>query len=92
MVHRGFGSSVGGLPACVLGCVGGAGSVCPLLADGRVCVRHGHTEEHLAVLQFIRPLQGHIHAAHHCGYVSTKKQQVFLLSHHSVTAYSFGLM
>lgn len=75
LVHRGSGGSAGGLPACVLVSVGGAGSLCPLPANGCMCVCHGHTKEHLAVLQLIRPLQSHIHAAHHCGYVSTRISQ-----------------
>ena len=70
LVHRGSGSSAGGLPACVLGSVGGAGIVRPLPADGCVCVCHGHGARHLDVLRLVHPLQSHIHAADHRGHVS----------------------
>ncbi|XP_045909100.1 thiamine transporter 1 isoform X1 [Micropterus dolomieu] len=74
LVHRGFGGAAGGLPASELDSVGRAGSVCPLLADGYLCVCHGRAGGHLAVLQLVRPLQSHVHAAHHRGHISDRSQ------------------
>ncbi|GAA6216197.1 thiamine transporter 1 isoform X1 [Lates japonicus] len=67
---------VGYLPIC-WALWGGAGSVCPLPADGCVCVRHGYTEANLAVLRLIYPLQSDIHAAYHCGYISDCSQSQY---------------
>lgn len=69
--YRGSCSPAGGLLTCALGSVGGAGLVLPLHADGDMRVHHGHDEQHLAVLQLIRCLQNHIHAAYNSGHVST---------------------
>lgn len=68
---RSSGGPAGGLPLRALGSVGGAALVRPVLADGRMRVRHGHAEEHLAVLQLLRYLQNDVHAAYNCGHVST---------------------
>lgn len=75
-LRRGSGSFAGGLLACLLGPVGGDGPLRPLPADGCLRVHHGHME-HLAVLQLIRPVQSHIHAAHHRGHVSTTQSLLF---------------
>lgn len=69
--HRSSGGSAGGLLTRALGCVGGAGVMHPLPADGGMRVRHGHAGEHLVVLQLVHPLQNHVHASHHRGHVST---------------------
>lgn len=74
--HRSSGGSGGGLLTRALGCVGGVGVMHPLPADGGVRVRHGHAEEHLVVLQLIRPVQNHVHASHHRGHVSTNLRSV----------------
>lgn len=71
LANRSSGGPAGGIPTCALGSVGGAGLVRPVHADGRMCVHHGHAEGHLGVLQLVRYLQNHVHAAYNCGHVST---------------------
>lgn len=71
LASRSSGGPAGGIPTRALGSVGGAGLVRPVHADGSERVHHGHAEGHLAVLQLVRCLQNHVHAAYNCGHVST---------------------
>lgn len=51
--------------------MGGVRAVRPLPADVGLRLHHGHASKHLAVLRLLHRIQDHVHAAHHCGHVST---------------------